>query len=76
MTLSPNLSEADLRPPKAGHQKEGILSDALFLVPVTGLDVLRALGLAALVRRRGRFAIGITDTKSSTPQKGCCFWCR
>ena len=36
------LSEADHRPPKAGHQKKGILSDALFLVRVTGLEPARS----------------------------------
>ena len=39
MPLLPKLSEADHSPPKAGHQKKGILSDALFLVPVVGLDL-------------------------------------
>ena len=38
MTLSPYLSEADHCPPQAGHQKEGILSDALFLVREAGLE--------------------------------------
>ena len=40
---------------------------------MTGLDALRALGLAVLVRRRSRFLIGATKTKKSSPFKGLLF---
>ena len=34
---------------------------------------LRGLGLASLVRRRGRFGIGVSDTKRGTPDGGASF---
>ena len=42
-------------------------------MPVTGLDALRALGLAMLVRRRSHFSVGTTETKKSSPLKGLLF---
>ena len=79
MTLSNDLSEADHSQPQAGHQKMGIQQDAHFLVPVTGLDALRALGASR--RRRNppladRIEVGITITKERRPAGGVFLWCR
>ena len=46
-----------------------VSSRVIYLVPVTGLDALRALGAQAR-RRRSRFSVGVTDTKKESSPKG------